>query len=159
VKLTQLIEVWDILHRNDTGDLGFCDMVQAVEDVAGVENDIDPELPQEQKPLGKPMAPPTEIQFDQSGYDVIYFPTGEEKAQRGNVVLWDDDYWVVTCVDGPETFLILALNTDDEVEGPDDMLLDTAIDEFTVVAPSVMEFLKARVNEVLQARIVEVQRK
>ena len=42
MKLSQLIALWDILHRGNTGDIGFCDLVDAVEKVVEVENDISP---------------------------------------------------------------------------------------------------------------------
>lgn len=34
--LTQLIAAWDLLHVKDTGELGFCDLQKALEEV-GVE--------------------------------------------------------------------------------------------------------------------------
>jgi len=32
IKLTELIAAWDILHVNDTGDIGFCDLDKALEE-------------------------------------------------------------------------------------------------------------------------------
>ncbi len=41
MKLTALIKVWDILHTKDTGEIGFCDLENALKE-AGIEviNDI-----------------------------------------------------------------------------------------------------------------------
>lgn len=39
VKLTKVMEIWDELHIKDTGEIGFCDLEQAIEKVVGVEND------------------------------------------------------------------------------------------------------------------------
>ena len=40
MKLSKLIEAWEILHQKDTGEMGFCDMVDALEAVGvDVEND------------------------------------------------------------------------------------------------------------------------
>ena len=40
MKLSDIITVWDILHLKDTGEVGFCDLQDALETVVGVENDI-----------------------------------------------------------------------------------------------------------------------
>ena len=40
MKLIAVIEVWDKLHTKNTGDLGFCDLEKAIDEVEGVENDI-----------------------------------------------------------------------------------------------------------------------
>ena len=40
MKLSDVIKVWDILHIRDTGEIGFCDLEQAIEKVMGIENDI-----------------------------------------------------------------------------------------------------------------------
>ena len=40
MKLSELIKVWDILHQGDLGELGFCDLADAIEAIAGLENDI-----------------------------------------------------------------------------------------------------------------------
>ena len=41
VKLSVLVATWDILHVKDTGDVGFCDMVNAIESSGiVVENDL-----------------------------------------------------------------------------------------------------------------------
>ena len=45
MKLSKIIEVWDILHAKDTGDLGYCDLEDAVEQIDGIENDIRKEQP------------------------------------------------------------------------------------------------------------------
>ena len=41
MKLTDVISVWDILHIKDPGDIGYCDLVKAIDKVVGVENDVD----------------------------------------------------------------------------------------------------------------------
>jgi len=47
--LQEIIAVWDELHVKDTGELGFCDLADAVEKVVGITNnegvkvrDLDP---------------------------------------------------------------------------------------------------------------------
>ncbi|KKL07931.1 hypothetical protein LCGC14_2581020 [marine sediment metagenome] len=45
MKLSTLIKLWDVLHLHDTGDLGFCDLADVVEEVMGLENDISPLQP------------------------------------------------------------------------------------------------------------------
>ncbi len=40
MKLTEVIAIWDILHVKDVGDLGYCDLQAAIEEVAGIENDV-----------------------------------------------------------------------------------------------------------------------
>ena len=40
VKLSEVIEMWDKLHLKDTGEIGFCDLERAIDEVIGVENDI-----------------------------------------------------------------------------------------------------------------------
>lgn len=40
MKLTDVIAVWDILHIRDPGDIGYCDLLEAIEKVVGVENDV-----------------------------------------------------------------------------------------------------------------------
>lgn len=40
MKLTEVIAVWDILHMQDTGSLGFCDLEKALDEIVGVENDV-----------------------------------------------------------------------------------------------------------------------
>jgi len=42
MKLSELIKVWGILHQGDLGELGFCDLADAVEAIAGLQNDISP---------------------------------------------------------------------------------------------------------------------
>lgn len=39
VKLSDVIAVWDIIHVNNVGELGFCDLEHALDEVVGVEND------------------------------------------------------------------------------------------------------------------------
>ena len=38
MKLQEIIDVWDELHVKDTGELGFCDLANAVEKVVGITN-------------------------------------------------------------------------------------------------------------------------
>ncbi len=45
MKLTDVIAVWDKLHAQDTGELVYCDLEAAVEEVVGVENDVPTEMP------------------------------------------------------------------------------------------------------------------
>lgn len=42
MNLTDVIAVWDILvaHVKDLGDLGFCDLQDAIDSVVGVVNDV-----------------------------------------------------------------------------------------------------------------------
>ncbi len=40
MKLTDVIAVWDLLHVKDTGELGYCDLEHAIEEVVGVEDDV-----------------------------------------------------------------------------------------------------------------------
>lgn len=40
MKLSKVIKIWDKLHAKDTGDVGYCDLEKAVEQVDGIENDI-----------------------------------------------------------------------------------------------------------------------
>lgn len=42
MKLTEVIAIWDILHIKDTGELGYCDLEKAVEQVCSIENDVAP---------------------------------------------------------------------------------------------------------------------
>ena len=45
MKLTKIIAIWDILHKKGTGELGFSDLLGAIEGIEGIENDISPEQP------------------------------------------------------------------------------------------------------------------
>ena len=45
MKLSNLVKVWDILHKQDTGEIGFCDLANAIEEVDELENDISPYQP------------------------------------------------------------------------------------------------------------------
>ncbi len=38
MKLTNVIMIWDLLHIKNTGDLGFCDLEKAIDQVVGVKN-------------------------------------------------------------------------------------------------------------------------
>ncbi len=38
MKLTNVIMIWDLLHIKDTGDLGFCDLEKAIDQIVGVKN-------------------------------------------------------------------------------------------------------------------------
>ena len=40
MKLTKIIEAWEKLHIKDTGDVGFCDLADAIEAIDGIENDV-----------------------------------------------------------------------------------------------------------------------
>lgn len=40
MKLTDVIAIWNILHVKNTGDLGYCDLQAAVDEVVGIENDV-----------------------------------------------------------------------------------------------------------------------
>lgn len=40
MKLSQVMDVWDVLHVKDTGDIGYCDLLSALEEV-GVEIESD----------------------------------------------------------------------------------------------------------------------
>ena len=40
MKLTDVIKIWDVLHVKDVGELGYCDLEKAVEDIVGIENDV-----------------------------------------------------------------------------------------------------------------------
>lgn len=40
MKLSEAIAIWEIVHVKDTGELGYCDMEKAIEEVVGIENDI-----------------------------------------------------------------------------------------------------------------------
>ena len=40
MKLTEVIKLWDILHVKYVGELGYCDLENAIEDIVGIENDI-----------------------------------------------------------------------------------------------------------------------
>ena len=48
MKLTEVIEVWDMIH---TDDIGFCDLEKALDEVVGVENDIIQQQPIEHFPV------------------------------------------------------------------------------------------------------------
>ena len=39
MKLSELIKVWDELHKKDTGEIGFCDLANELEKVITIEND------------------------------------------------------------------------------------------------------------------------
>lgn len=45
MKLSDVIKIWDLIHNRDLGALGFCDLDKAIDEVVGVENDINPILP------------------------------------------------------------------------------------------------------------------
>ena len=44
MRLSEVIAIWDILHEKDTGDIGYCDLEKAIEQVCGIENDIPSQL-------------------------------------------------------------------------------------------------------------------
>lgn len=45
MKLTKVIEIWDLLHCKDTGELIYTDLEKAIEQVDGIENDVDASMP------------------------------------------------------------------------------------------------------------------
>ena len=45
MKLSNVIELWEILHVRDTGELGYCDLEDAIGKVVGLENDISKSQP------------------------------------------------------------------------------------------------------------------
>ena len=40
MKLTEVIAIWENLHRKDTGELGYCDLEKAIEQVEEIVNDV-----------------------------------------------------------------------------------------------------------------------
>ena len=46
MKLSKVIQIWEELHKKDTGEVGYCDLETAIEGVDGIENDINPSLPE-----------------------------------------------------------------------------------------------------------------
>lgn len=40
MKLSDIIAIWEILHVKDTGNIGFCDLADAIKQTVGEENDI-----------------------------------------------------------------------------------------------------------------------
>lgn len=40
IMLSDVVKIWDMLHTKDTGDLGFCDLEDAIDSTVGVRNDI-----------------------------------------------------------------------------------------------------------------------
>ena len=45
MKLSEVIKIWDELHKRDVGDICFCDLENIIEKVVGIENDISPYQP------------------------------------------------------------------------------------------------------------------
>lgn len=45
MKLTEVIAIWEELHVKDPGEIGYCDLENAVEKIVGIENDIDSNQP------------------------------------------------------------------------------------------------------------------
>lgn len=45
MKLTDVIEIWDRLHVKDTGEVGYSDLQEAVQQVVGIEHNISKEQP------------------------------------------------------------------------------------------------------------------
>lgn len=39
MKSSDVIKIWEILHDRNTGDIGYCDLDEAIDTVVGVEND------------------------------------------------------------------------------------------------------------------------
>ena len=46
MKLSDVMKVWEIVHTQDTGSVGFCDVERAIDMVVGIENDIPSEQPE-----------------------------------------------------------------------------------------------------------------
>lgn len=42
MNLSDVIEIWEKIHVKDVGELGYCDLEGAIEDIVGIENDINP---------------------------------------------------------------------------------------------------------------------
>lgn len=42
MKLSDVIKIWDELHKKDVGDIGFNDLADAIEKVVSIKNDIFP---------------------------------------------------------------------------------------------------------------------
>lgn len=40
MKLSKVIEIWEQLHVKNTGEVGYCDLDEAIEKVVGIENDV-----------------------------------------------------------------------------------------------------------------------
>ena len=45
MKLTEIMAVWEILHVKDVGDLGYCDLQDAIEKVCAAQDDVDADAP------------------------------------------------------------------------------------------------------------------
>ena len=39
MKLSDVIKIWDTIHVMDLGELGFCDLEKAIDEIVGIEND------------------------------------------------------------------------------------------------------------------------
>ena len=50
MKLTDVIRVWEIIHVKDVGELGFCDLENAIEEVVGLDIDTPGCLPEIRPP-------------------------------------------------------------------------------------------------------------
>lgn len=44
MKLSEVIEVWEMIHVMDIGELGFGDMEKAIDEVVGIENDVSTQI-------------------------------------------------------------------------------------------------------------------
>lgn len=47
IKQSEIIIVWDILHRKNTGDVGYSDLDEAMSEVLGVEMDVADQEPEQ----------------------------------------------------------------------------------------------------------------
>lgn len=56
MKLTEVIQVWDEIHRKDTGDLLYRDLERAIDKIVGVHNDV---------PGGQPSLPRPRVRLRQ----------------------------------------------------------------------------------------------
>jgi len=45
MKLTDVMKIWEELHVKDTGDIGFCDLDNAINKIVGVKNDVNANQP------------------------------------------------------------------------------------------------------------------
>ena len=55
MKLTDVMKVWDIIHVKDVGELGFCDLEDAIEEVVGLEINVPGCLPTIRPPKQRPI--------------------------------------------------------------------------------------------------------
>jgi len=73
--LTDIIKIWEELHVKDTGEIGFCNLEEAIDKICGVRNDIDASI---QKTNDKPDYPDRPM----NTYTTAYFKSGYEAAAK-----------------------------------------------------------------------------